>query len=93
MQKEDLHGVKQFKCLGLTVQADGGSEKEVTKRVQAGWRGWKKITGVMCDKKVPEGLKGRLSKVMVRPALLHGMETVAVTKRQEKRWKWQKWRC
>ena len=32
----------------------------------------------------------RLYKVMVRPALLYGTETVAVTKTQEKGWKWQK---
>ena len=40
----------------------------------------------MCDKKVTDKLKGRLYKVMVRPALLYGMETVAVgTKTQEER--------
>ena len=40
----------------------------------------------MCDKKVTDKLKGRLYKVMVRPALLYGMETVAVTKAQEMKW-------
>ena len=55
------------------------------KRVQAGWGAWKKITGAVCDKKVTEKLKGRLYKVMVRPALLYGMETVEVTNTQEKR--------
>ena len=44
MQGEDLNRVKQFKYLGLTVKADGGSEKEVIKRVQTGWGAWKKIT-------------------------------------------------
>ena len=39
----------------------------------------------MCDKKVTDELKGRVYKVMLRPALLHGMETVAATKTQEKR--------
>ena len=67
------------------MQVDGRSEKEVMKRVQAGWGAWKKITGVMCDKKVTDKFKGRLYKVMLRPALLHGMETVAATKTQEKR--------
>ena len=38
MQGEDINnGVKQFKYLGSIVQADGGSEKEMMKRVQAGW--------------------------------------------------------
>ena len=85
MQGEDLNRVKQFKYLGSIVQAGGGSEKEVVKRVQAGWGAWKRIKGVMCDKTVTDKLKGRLYKVIVRPALLYGMETVAVTKTQEKR--------
>ncbi|XP_063603267.1 uncharacterized protein LOC134779196 [Penaeus indicus] len=66
------------------VQEDGGSDKEVTKRIQAGWGAWK-ITGVMCDKNVPEKVKGRLYKTLVRPAMMYGMETVAVTKVQEER--------
>ena len=37
----------------------------------------------MCDKKAPDKVKGKLYKSVVRPALLYGMETVAVTKAQE----------
>ena len=48
MQGEELNRVEEFKYLGSTVQADGGAEKEVVKRVQAGWRAWKKVTGIMC---------------------------------------------
>ena len=32
----------EFKYLGSTVQQDGGSEKEVSMRVQAGWNSWRK---------------------------------------------------
>ena len=52
MQGEYLKHVKEFKYLGSTVQKDGGEEKEVAKRVQAGWGAWRKITGVMCDGRV-----------------------------------------
>ena len=85
MQGEELNRVEEFKYLGSTVQADGGAEKEVVKRVQAGWRAWKKVTGIMCDRTVPDKIKGRLYKVMVRPAMLYGMEAVAVTKAQERK--------
>ena len=54
LQGEAIAQVREFKYLGSIVQEDGGSDKEVTKRIQAGWGAWKKITGVMCDKKVPE---------------------------------------
>ena len=84
MQGEDLNRVKQFQYLGLTVQADGGSEKEVISLSADRLGAWKKITGVMCDKKGTDKLKGSLYKVIVRPALLHGMETVAATKTQDR---------
>ena len=34
--------VKEFKYLGSTVQESSSCEREVKKRVQAGWNGWKK---------------------------------------------------
>ena len=34
---------------------------------------------------MPDKIKGRLYKVMVRPAMLYGMEAVAVTKAQERK--------
>ncbi len=52
-------------------------------RIQAGWRAWKKVTGVMCDKIVPGKVKGRMYKTMVRPAMLYGVEAVAMTQGQE----------
>jgi len=77
--------VEEFKYLGSTMQSDGGAEKEVSKRIQSGWNNWKKLTGVICDKKVPEKVKGKLHKVVVQPAMLYGMETVAISGRLEKK--------
>ncbi|XP_037783508.1 uncharacterized protein LOC119579668 [Penaeus monodon] len=62
MQGEIVKQPEEFKYLGSTVQADGGSEREVTKWIQAGWRAWKKITGVMCDRKVSDAVKGKIYK-------------------------------
>ena len=33
-------------------------ETEVTKRVGAGWRNWKKCSGVLCDRRMPVKLEG-----------------------------------
>ena len=41
------------------------------------------MSGVICDRRVPARLKGSVYKVAVRPALLFGLETVTLTKRQE----------
>ena len=84
MQGKMVTRTKVFKYLGSTVQDDGGTEDEIRKRIQAGWNSWRKVTGVLCDSKVSPGVKGRLYKMMVRPTMLYGMETVAVTKSQEK---------
>ena len=83
IQGEVVTKVQEFRYLGSTVQGNGECAKEVKKRVQAGWSGWRKVSGVMCDKRVSAKVKGKVYKTVVRPALLYGLETVALTKRQE----------
>ena len=41
------------------------------------------MSGVICDRRVPARVKGKVYKVAVRPVMLYGLETVALTKRQE----------
>ena len=72
--------VKEFKYLGSTVQENGGCEKEVKKRVQAEWNGWKKVSEVICDRRLPARVKGKMYSSVVRPVMMYGLETVAVTK-------------
>ena len=50
----------------------------------AGWRNWKKCSGVMCDRRMPGKLKGNVYKRAIRPAMLYEAETWATMKRQEK---------
>ena len=61
-------GLEDFKYLGSTVQSNGECGREVKKRVQAGWNGWRRMSGVMCDRRVPARVKGKVYKVAVRPA-------------------------
>ena len=72
--------VEDFKYLGSTVQSNGECGREVKKRVQAGWNGRRRMSGVICDRHVPA--RGKVYKVAVRPAMLYGLETVALTKIQ-----------
>ena len=46
---------------------------------------WKKVFGVLCDRKLSARVKGKMYKNVVRPAMLYGMETVAVTERQKEK--------
>ena len=67
------------------MEEEGGMATEITKRVGAGWRNWKKFSGVMCDRRMPVKLKEKVHTTVIRPVMLYGAETWATTKRQEKR--------
>ena len=82
MPGEKLKRAKNFKYLVSTVSSDGRCEEEVRRRIQAGWMSWKKVYGVLCDRKLSARVKGKMYKSVVRPAMLYGMEMVAVTERQ-----------
>ena len=82
MEDTKVPRVKEFKYLGPTVQESGGCEREVKKRVQAEWNGWRKISGVICDKRLPVRVKGKVYGSVVRTTIMYGLEMVAVTKKQ-----------
>ncbi|KAI5094295.1 hypothetical protein C0J45_16019 [Silurus meridionalis] len=82
LQGEEVEKV-EFRYLGSTVQSNGECVREVKKRVQAGWTGWRRVIGVICDRRVPVRVKMKVYRIVVRPAMLYGLETVALSKRQE----------
>ena len=82
LQGEKVKRAKNFKYLGSTVSSDGRCEEEVRRRIQAGWMSWRKMSGVLCNRKLSAKVKGKMYKSVVRPAMLYEMETVAVTERQ-----------
>ena len=69
--QEEVAKVEDFKYLGSTVQSNGECGREVKKRVQAGWNWWRRLSGVICDIRVPATANGKVYKVAVRPAMLH----------------------
>ena len=82
MEDTKVPRVKEFKYLGSTVQESGSCEREVNKRVQAGWNGWRRVSGVICDRRLPARVKGKVYSSVVRPTMVYGFETVAVTKKE-----------
>ena len=72
---------KNFKYLGSTVSSNGRCEEKMRRRIQAGWMNWKKVSGVLCDRKLSARVKSKMYKSVVRPAMIHRMETVEVTER------------
>ena len=82
MEHTKVPRVKKVKYLGSTVQESGDCEREVKKRVQAGWNGCRRVSGVICDRRLPARVKGKVCSSVVRPAMVYGLETVADTKKQ-----------
>ena len=74
-----------FKYLGSTITVDGSEEREVTRRIQAGWKNWREVSGVLCDRRIPVKLKGKVYETVVRPAMMYGMEATPIKKVNEKR--------
>ncbi|KAK3519801.1 hypothetical protein QTP70_006182 [Hemibagrus guttatus] len=70
LQGEEVKKVQEFKYLGSTVQSNGECGKEVKKRVQAGWNGWRKVSGVLCERKISARIKGKVYRTVVRAAML-----------------------
>ncbi|KAK3529832.1 hypothetical protein QTP86_006912 [Hemibagrus guttatus] len=81
LQGEEVKKVQEFKYLGSTVQSNGECGKEVKKRVQAGWNGWRNVSGVLCE--ISARIKEKVYRTVVRPTMLYGLETVSLRKRQE----------
>ena len=64
------------------MQESGSCERKVKRRVQARWNGWRKVSGLICDRSLPARVKGKVYCAVVRPTMVYGLETVAVTKKQ-----------
>jgi hypothetical protein len=69
-----------FRYLGSMLQKDGDIDEDVRHRISAGWLKWRQASGVLCDKKVPQRLKGKFYRTAIRPAMLYGVEMLAYKK-------------
>ena len=64
------------------MRESGSCEREIKNSVQTRWNGWRKVSGVICDRRLRARIKGKVYSLVVRPAMVYGLETVAVTKKQ-----------
>ena len=80
-----LKQVSSFTYLGGTVSENGSTDGELSRRVQSGANAWRKVEGVMADRRISKKLKGKVLSVCVVPALAYGLETVALTDAQHQK--------
>jgi len=55
-------------------QRDGDIDEDVSHRIKAGWMKLRQTSGVLCDKMVPQKLKGKFYRTTIRSAMLYGAE-------------------
>jgi hypothetical protein len=58
-----------FRYLGSMLQSEGEINEDVSHRIRAGWAKWRQTSGVLCDKKVPNKLKDKFYRTMIRPVM------------------------
>ena len=68
LQGKKVKRAKNFKYLGSTVSTDRRCKEEVRRWIQAGWMSCKKVSGVLCDRKLSAMVEGKMYKSVVRPA-------------------------
>ena len=85
LQGQNVERVNTFKYLGATLAENGDLDAEMTHRIQTGWQNWKRVSGILCDRRISLRVKGKVYKTVVRPAMMYDAETWAVKKAQEKK--------
>jgi hypothetical protein len=60
-----------FRYLGLMLQSDGEIDEDVSHRIRTGWVKWRQVSSVLCDKNVPNKLKGKFYMTVIRPAIMY----------------------
>ena len=81
----ELKQVDEFCYLGTVSEEKGGCSKFVRARIGKAWQKWRKVTGVVCDKRMSVKTKAKIYKSVIRPVLLHGTESAALRREEERR--------
>lgn len=79
------HVFRRSSTLRSAIACDGSTLVEVNSCVIAAWSKWRFLTGVLCNKKIPERYKSKIYRAVVRPIAIYGAECWPVTKEIERR--------
>ena len=83
--QEKLKKADTFKYLGSHIASDGPLDPAMNHRIQSGWKNWKDVSGVLCDRKISTRVKGKVYKTVVKPAMMYGAEKWPINKAQGQR--------
>jgi len=74
LDRKVIPKVAKFKYLGSIIQQNGDIDEDISQQIRVGWQKWKSASGVLCDKRVPIVLKGKVYRMVVRLAVFYGSE-------------------
>jgi hypothetical protein len=61
-----------FQYLESMLQSDGEIDEDVSHRIRAGWVKWRQAYDILCDKMVPNKLKGKFYRMVIIHAMMYG---------------------
>ena len=70
-----------FRYMGSMLQRDGDIDAEVSHRIKAGWMKWRQASSFLYDKRVPEKLKSKFYRTIIRPTMMYRVECWAIKRR------------
>jgi hypothetical protein len=70
-----------FHYLRSMLQKNGDVDEDVSHRNKVGWLMWRQVSSVLYGTRLPQNLKGKFYRTMIRPTMLYGGECWP-TKRQ-----------
>jgi hypothetical protein len=76
-----IQEVQQFCYLGDVLDCEAGVERAVRARVAAAWRSWREIASLLVNSTIDLRTRGKVYEACVRPVLMYGSETWALTDR------------
>jgi hypothetical protein len=60
-----------FRCSGSMLQKDGDIDEDVSHRSKNAWLKWRQASGVLCDPRITQKLKGNFYWSEIRPTMLY----------------------
>ncbi|KAG2651069.1 hypothetical protein PVAP13_1NG174019 [Panicum virgatum] len=63
-----------FRYLGSVLQKDGDIDEDVRHRISVGCLKWRQASGIVCDKRLPQKIKDKFYRTVIRPVMLYGAE-------------------
>ena len=59
LQGDNLERVNIFEYLGATLAENGDLDAEMMHRIQSGLKNWKRVSGILCDRRIRLRVKGK----------------------------------